>query len=140
MAVELERTVMMEIGLGNNYRWFNGSGSCRYIRQGAVGKLAEAARKHGLSIASTWLARCKVANQVDAVDSGEYGLTNTWVSCSYAIQDAIYRKEGGDEQGFDPPGDEEGWQFFSDEKRKMWRCRKDIRGREGFLLGKGRWG
>ncbi len=139
MAVELEPTVMMGIGLGNNYHRFNGSGSCRYIRQGAVGKLAEAARKHGLSISEPWLARCKTANQVDAIDSDECGLTNTWVACSYAIQDAIYRKEGGEDQGFDPPGDDEGWQFWSDEKREMWRCRKDSRGREGFLLGNDRW-
>lgn len=118
MAVELEQTVMREIGLGNHYNWFNGSGSCEYIRRDAVNKLPQAAQKHSLTISPKWLAHCKTANQVDQADGEQYTLTNTWIACSYAIQDAIYRQGNG--KGFDPPQDDSGWHFWSDEGRDRW--------------------
>jgi len=111
MAVELEQAIMREIGLGNHYSWFNGSGSCEYIRREAVNRLPAIAQGHGLTISKKWLAQCKTANQVDQVDGNQYSLTNTWITCSYAIQDAIYRKEGGDKAGYDPPTGDEHWQL-----------------------------
>lgn len=122
MAVKLEQAVMREIGLGNHYSWFNGSGTCKYIRQSAVDKLANVAREHGLSISSDWLRHCKIANQVDQVDDNQYSLTNTWVACSLAIQDAIYRKEAGEGAGFSPNNQE--WQFWSEKKRQVWERRR----------------
>ena len=121
MAVELEQTVMREIGLGNHYSWFNGSGSCEYIRRDAVQHLLEKAATHGLTISPEWLKYCKIALQVDAINSGRWGLTNVWIVCSYAIQDAIYRKEGGENAGFSP--DNHRWQFWNDEKREQWERR-----------------
>ncbi len=121
MAVELEQTVMREIGLGSNYNWFNGSGSCEYIRRDAVDKLAKVASNRELVISEKWLKHCRIANQVDQVDGGKYTLTNTWIACSYAIQDAIYRKEAGEDAGFSP--DNHKWQFWSDEKRLLWERR-----------------
>lgn len=118
MAVELEQTVMMEIGLGNHYGWFNGSGSCGYIRADAVNKFQSVAQKHGLSISSAWLKRCHEAITVDECDGQKYSLTNTWITCSYAIQDAIYRKESG--KGFNPPPLREDWHFFSDNGRQAY--------------------
>lgn len=117
MAVELEQTIMAEIGLGNNYRWFNGSGDCGYIRRDAVGNLVEVAKTHGLTISDKWLNHCKTAAQVDQFDSQQYGLTNTWIACSYAIKDAIHRDECGEDAGFPP---EENWVFWSNEKREEW--------------------
>lgn len=115
MAVELEEKVMREIGLGNHYSWFNGSGSCGYIRRDAVANLQEIMAKNGLSLSKAWFSHCTKALNVDMIDGRNYTLTNTWVACSYAIQDAIYRKEGGD--GFEPV---ENWHFWSSEKRRQW--------------------
>jgi len=121
MAVDLESKVMREIGLGNNYQWFNGSGSCGGIRNAAIEKLPSVARKNGLSISGEWIAYCKKASLVDGFGDGAYTLTNTWVACSYAIQDAIQRKEGG---GFSPPENPD-WYFWDNQKRAEWN-RKDM--------------
>ena len=92
MAVELEQTIMQEIGLGNNFRWFNGSESCGYIRQKAVDILSNVAGNHGLSISEEWLQHCRTAIRDDQLDGDQYTLTNTWLACYYAVHDAIYRK------------------------------------------------
>ena len=118
MAIELEQIIMREIGLGNHYSWSNGSGSCQYIRRDAVDKLEAVAQSHGLAISLDWLQRCRTACRVDQVDGGNYSLTNTGTACSYAIQDAIKRKEGGDSAGFSPGN--HGWQFWSDKERNAW--------------------
>lgn len=133
MAVELEQTVMREIGLGQHYSWFNGSGSCQYIRREAVDKLPATAQKHGLTIAPAWLKHCRTANQVDQVNGSQYSLTNTWVACSYAIQDAIYRSEGGEDAGYSP--DVHTWQFWSDKERNEWNRRNSFHGdKMAFML------
>lgn len=116
---------MREIGLGNNYRWYNGSGSCGYIRQNAVAKLPEVLSGHGLEISQDWLDHCRTANQVDQINSKQFGLTNTWVACSYAIADAIHRKEGGENAGHSP--DKHQWQFWSDKERTEWERRQRSR-------------
>ena len=72
MAVELEQTVMREIGLGANYRWFNGSGSCEYIRREAVDKLANVASKYGLLISPEWLCACQAAIAKDNTDGDRF--------------------------------------------------------------------
>lgn len=118
MAIELEETIMREIGLGNHYSWFNGSGSCGYIRRSAIERLPEVAEKHGLTIAPVWLAHLKRAERADNIngyDGGRYRLTNVWIACSYAIQDATYRAAG--DNGFEP---EENFYFFSADERQQW--------------------
>ena len=122
MAVPLEQEVMSLIGLGSHYTYFNGSGSCRYIARNAVDKLAGAMESKSLSISSSWKRHCKKALEVDQFDGNGYSLTNTWISCSYAIQDGIYRKESG--EGFKP---EENWHFFSVKKHKQWEERENYR-------------
>ena len=118
MAAPLEQDVMKAIGLGAHYSWFNGSGSCDYIRRHAVEKLEDAAKASGLQISPEWLEVCKTATRVDQVNSKNYGLTNTWIACSYAIQDAVYRSESGPDAGFSPAGHE--WRFWSDTERNQW--------------------
>jgi len=115
MAVELEETIMREIGLGQHYSWFNGSGSCGGIAREAVDRLAGTMEKHGLTLSPQWFAHCKKAIGVDMFGGGIYSLTNTWVACSYAIQDGIYRSDDG--RGFEPVED---WHFWSSEKRRQW--------------------
>ena len=125
MAVELESKVMKEIGLGQHYSWFNGSGSCRHIRNAAIGNLAQVASANGLTVTPEWLAYCRTASQVDNVGGGEYRLTNVWIACSYAIQDAIYRSEGGESAGYAPPTNPN-WYFFRDEERQQWERRSNF--------------
>jgi hypothetical protein len=119
MAVELEQTIMSEIGLGSHYNYFNGSGSCGYIRDAAIRKLPGVAKKHGLSISSAWMQHLEEASQADAFDSNNYSLTNVWVGCSYAIEDAIYRSAG--DKGFPPSVHE--FHFFYSEKARAWKNR-----------------
>lgn len=63
MATELEQAIMEKIELGNHYSWFNGSGSCTHIRQDAVRKLPDIAKKYNLVISREWLEHCKTANK-----------------------------------------------------------------------------
>ena len=114
MAVELEQTVMNEIGLGNNYRYFNGSGSCRYIRNNAIDLLPKAMKKHKLSLSKKWAEVLRKASMADEIDGHEYALTNVWVTASYAIQDGIYRKEGG--KGINATDDH--FSFFDSEAKE----------------------
>jgi len=121
MAVELEQEVMKKIGFSQHYSWHNGSGSCQYARNEAVARLTEAANGLGLSISKEWIEKCKEATRADDVNSGKYGLTNTWITCSYAIQDAIHRNDG--DKGFSPAGHE--YRFWSDKERNEWNRRND---------------
>ena len=121
MAVDLEQKVMRQIGLGQHYSWYNGSGSCQYIRDEAIQRLPDAAKENGLDVSNAWLAHLRTASQVDSVNSGKYGLTNVWISCSYAVQDAIYRAEDG--KGYDPPKGDDHWHFWSDKERSEWKMR-----------------
>lgn len=116
MAVELLSTIMDGIGLVDDANSYNGSGSCGHIRAKAVAMLQEVAGKHNLVIPADWLAYCQTAIQVDQVNSREYGLTNTWIACSYAIREAMYRSQG--DEGATPPVND--WWFWSDKERGQW--------------------
>lgn len=117
MAMELESKVMEEIGLGQHYSWYNGSGSCQYFRDEAIRRLPEACKKNGLTVSPKWLAHCQRASLADNVDARNYGLTNVWIACSYAIQDAIYRSQGGESAGITPT---ENFNFFDPKDRERW--------------------
>ena len=125
MAMELEEKIMKEIGFGQHYSRSNGSGSCGYLREEAVKCLPSIAESEGLQISDEWISLCETANSVDNVNSDRYGLTNTWIACSDAIQDAIYRSTGG--EGFSPTNYQ--WTFHSDAKRSMWENRNGMMAR-----------
>lgn len=125
MALPLEQEVMADIGLGQHYSWFNGSGSCQYTRNKAIELLPEKARDKGLQISDKWLAHCKTASLVDQHNAGVYSLTNVWIACSYAIADAIHREDGG--LGYDPPEGDDHWHFHNSEKRQKWLMRQVLK-------------
>lgn len=131
MAVELESKVMEGIGLGQHYSWFNGSGSCRYIRNAAIDKLTQVASENGLTIAPEWTAYCRTASRADECGGSQYRLTNVWIACSYAIQDAIYRSEG--DGGYSPPENPD-WAFFSDDDRQRWERQEKMNTEDELVL------
>ena len=113
MALQLEETIMREIGLGNNYRWFNGSGSCEYIRHDAASKIAGAIKTHhdnGEEIALPDASLIALVKQVSSHgDDSRYSLTNTWQAASYVIAHHIHifgvdpstaRRQTGDLAGY----------------------------------------
>jgi hypothetical protein len=55
--------------------------------------IPETLKNEDLSLSEEWKEVLKLAL---VADGGQYSLTNTWVMCSYAIQDAIYRKCGNE--------------------------------------------
>jgi len=87
MAMELEEKVMAAIGLGQHYNWYNGSGSCEYIRKNAANKLAEAMQIEGITPNNTLVGLVRQAAQ--KLDDSEYTLTNTWQVASDVIQTHI---------------------------------------------------
>ena len=101
MTDSLEDAVMREIGMGSHYTYYNGSGSCQFIREGAVEDLAKAIKnKVKVDIDPEWQ---KAVECQESKEDSQYILTKTWVACSYAIQDALYRATGG--EGFDVPSE-----------------------------------
>ena len=44
-------------------------------------------------LSKEWGEVLRKAALADEIDGGQYSLINVWVTASYAIQDAIYRKE-----------------------------------------------
>jgi hypothetical protein len=95
MVLELETEVMRDIGLGNHYNWFNGSGSCRWIRQEAARKLLDAIKKRhekGESIAEPDEELCATLTRIaQTSDTSEYSLTKTWKAASYVIAEHIHQ-------------------------------------------------
>lgn len=104
MALELEVKIMSEIGLGNSYKWYNGSGSCRYIRIEAANKLFDVIQKHhddGEEIASPENNLINIVKRIaESGDSDNYILTKTWQAASYVIAEHIHRIQMSDEEGF----------------------------------------
>jgi len=98
--MELESKIMAEIGLGNHYSWFNGSGSCGYIREEAAAKLAEIIEKHhkaGDRIAPPDKVLVKLVKDVaERGDENDSTLTKTWVVASYIIAEHIHQAKSTD--------------------------------------------
>lgn len=105
MALELESKIMSEIGLGNHYNWYNGSGSCRYIRIEAANKLFGTIQKHhdnGEEIASPENSLINIVKHIaEDGDSDDYILTKTWQAASYVIAEHIHRIQMSDEEGLE---------------------------------------
>ena len=101
MALPLEEVVMREIGLGNHYNWYNGSGSCRYIRQKAAEAVTGAIQKHhdaGDEIAPPDDKLIGVMKRIaNYGDRSEYSLTNTWIAASYVIAEHIHYANASEE-------------------------------------------
>ena len=95
MALELESTIMNEIGLGAHYNWYNGSGSCQYIRQEASNRVGSAIQKHydaGEPIAQPDEDLVAILKRVATIgDDSEYSLTKTWQVASYVIAEHIHQ-------------------------------------------------
>ena len=102
MALELETKIMGEIGLGNHYNWYNGSGSCRYIRIVAANRLHSTIQKYhdrGEEIAPPHnLLISMVKDIAENVDSDAYTLTKTWQAASYVIAEHIHQAKASEEE------------------------------------------
>ena len=94
MPLPLESTIMAEIGLGANYRWYNGSGSCEYTRKKAARKVASAIQAHvnaGDEIAAPNMRLIALVGRAACeLDTNRYTLTKTWQVASDVIQAHIH--------------------------------------------------
>jgi len=90
---QLEDKIMAEIGLGQNYLWYNGSGSCEYIRKEAVASLRqklEDYQEKGYKIAPTSELLVSTLQRIaNSYESSKYSLTNTWQALSYVIAEHL---------------------------------------------------
>lgn len=89
MALELESEIMAQIGLGQHYTWFNGSGSCYGIRNKAIRLLPvriRAAKRRGEKIAMPPKNLLDMLVEVSRREQGDYVLTKTWQALSDAIR------------------------------------------------------
>ena len=97
MALELETEVMRDIGLDNHYNWFNGSGSCKWVRQEAARKLPDAIRSrsdNGEAIAEPDEKLCAILVKIAEIsESSKYFLTNTWEAASDIIAEHMRQAE-----------------------------------------------
>ena len=95
MALELELEIMCEIGLGNHFDTYNGSGSCRYIRGEAANRIANVIQRHhdaGEQIAQPdedLIATLKRVAEIG--DERDTSLTKTWQTASYVIAEHIHQ-------------------------------------------------
>jgi hypothetical protein len=93
---------MEEIGLHAHYTWYNGSGSCRYIRVEAAEKLSDVIQKHhdnGEEIASPKNSLINTLKHIaENGDSDDFVLTKTWQAASYIIAEHIYHAKTSDEE------------------------------------------
>lgn len=88
MALELETKIMQEVGLGMHFNWFNGSGSCKYVREEAARNLAKAIEKHhkaGEKIVAPDNGLLALMDQATKWDENQYILTIAWQVASYVI-------------------------------------------------------
>jgi hypothetical protein len=94
MALPLEQEIMEEIGLGQHYGWFNGSGSCEYIREQAAASVGDAIqRRHiaGEEIMAPDGSLVALGREVAKWgDEDRYVLTKTWQALSYIIAHNIH--------------------------------------------------
>lgn len=99
MALPLESEVMRDIGLGNHYNWFNGSGSCGGIARAAAEKIGEAIkRRHraGEEIAAPVPALIVLVTESLRKNGSDYSLTKTWQVASDVIQTHIHLAHAND--------------------------------------------
>ncbi|GEM_PF-2390563 len=93
MAMELETKIMNDIGLGQHFNYFNGSGSCEHIRNKAAKNLEEAILNN-TAVGEIAPPNYNVINVVKKVarigDESKYSLTNTWQAASEAIAAHIH--------------------------------------------------
>jgi hypothetical protein len=98
MALELESTVMIEIGLPSHYNRANGSGSCEYIRKTAAARLASTIQAHhdaGEAIEAPDQELVELVKMVAEIgDTSSYSLTRTWQACADAIRGHMEGQEG----------------------------------------------
>lgn len=132
MATELEQEIMKEIGLDQEWSWYQGSRDCIWIRKRAIDALSGALEKRGMKLADRWGETIREADAADTlrdhgVSGGNEGtsLVNVWKTISYAIQDAMYRKENGEEKGINPKMD---FEFYDKETKDLWNSMMDERG------------
>jgi hypothetical protein len=89
MALPLEEAIMREIGLENNYRWYNGSGSCGAIRRVISDKLVQAIKKHheaGDPIAAPHPTLMALMREASQWDHSPFVLTIAWQVASDIIR------------------------------------------------------
>lgn len=89
MALPTETEIMREIGLGNHYTWFNGSGSCRGIRNAVADRLVSVLRERraaGEDIAAVNPRLIALVRRAAMTDKGDYVLTTTWQVASDVIR------------------------------------------------------
>lgn len=88
MSLPMEDEIMREIGLGNHYSWFNGSGSCGGIRKAAARRLPDALRAHGIAPHMPLLRLLERVAEQEGQNGRDYQyvLTKTWQACSTVIR------------------------------------------------------
>jgi len=90
MALELESEIMNEIGFGMPHNWYNGSGSCAYIRRKAtkvLGRVIEKYHKEGKEIAMPNASLLEtLADVAEYGDNDDFCLTKTWQAASDIIR------------------------------------------------------
>lgn len=92
----LESEIMAKIGLPMHYNYYNGSGSCRHIRQRAAQNLESVIQKQHdsepTSIAPPDPELIRLLKKVaERGDSNQYMLTGTWIAASYIIAEHIHQ-------------------------------------------------
>jgi len=89
MALELEMKIMSEIGLGMPVRYFEGSGSCRYLAKSAGDRLSGVIAKHaeaGDEIAPPIIALVGLVGLAAETEPDQYTLRRTWQVASDVIR------------------------------------------------------
>jgi hypothetical protein len=88
MTLDLETVIMQEIGLGQHFSWFNGSGSFMYVAQSAARELPDAIQKHysaGEKIAAPVPRLMALMDEAVSWDAEPYILTKAWQVASEVI-------------------------------------------------------
>lgn len=89
MSLPLEDTIMRDIGFGNHFYWYNGSSSCRWIRQEAARQLPDAIRtqhQKGEKVVAPVNALIHLVQTVANWERGDATLTITWQIASDVIR------------------------------------------------------
>lgn len=129
MAMPLEETIMTEVGLGMHFNWFNGSGSCEYVRRHAVDLLTEAIQKHhdaGEQIAAPNAEMIALAREATRWDDSQYVLTKSWQVTTEVIATHIH--------GFYEP-EEKRANWFREMTQNLRRCYQPAHKQQIFYDG-----